>query len=153
MDRHRFRDKSYKIKYLCFDCRKVFKRLVLSDLDPAKVTREDEAPAKCPQCGTLMTETGSKLRVPVSHDKKAWEVLRLLNEFGESSMHGHLYSSTDGPLTLPGGPVTTLKRLKEAVAFYEANQIKLMNAPAKLRGDSMKYYGEWLTRAKRLLRS
>jgi len=149
-----FHEKTYKTKYICFACRKVYKRMLLADIDPANPVSAAEKQAKCPQCGKIMTAASPKFRVPPEQNLKAWAVLGLLSEIEGSNANGSPFgSSGGGQYVLPNGPVAARKQLELAIAFYESNQRKLMNAPEWIRGDSMRHFGQWLDRAKSILRT
>lgn len=70
----------YKYKYVCTDCRKVFKRKILSDF---KDTEECfDKVAKCPQCSNTLTYVGQKFRAPRIQNEQAWKSLAILLDLG-----------------------------------------------------------------------
>ncbi|NDV79034.1 hypothetical protein [Dysgonomonas sp. 511] len=63
---------SYKPHYACFDCRKMFRRRLLNDIDRDEKVSVD---AKCPQCGGYMANMGLDFKPPKKDDLKAWKHL------------------------------------------------------------------------------
>ena len=60
----------YKQHYACFNCRKTFKRRLLSDLESKDDFQLKEA--KCPDCGQLMANMGKDFEAPKKSAIKAW---------------------------------------------------------------------------------
>jgi hypothetical protein len=59
--------------WACFDCRKSF----------AKEPVAKDAPArKCPQCARPMTDMGAYFEPPRKQNKKRWEVMKILADYG-----------------------------------------------------------------------
>lgn len=56
--------------WACFDCRKSF----------AKDT--SDTPRKCPECARPMTDMGAFFEPPRKLNKKRWEVMKVLADFG-----------------------------------------------------------------------
>ncbi len=118
MDTKAFKGKTYKIKHICFNCRKVFKRRDHSDIYPetAGKTNRIEKEPKCPGCGNSMIATGAKFRTPIKDDKQSWEILKIIYDItpeGHSQeIFGHLYSVTE-KFSIPGGKVAMQKLLTE----------------------------------------
>lgn len=76
----------YKYKYVCTDCRKVFKRKILSDF---KDTEECfQMDAKCPQCSNTLIYVGQKFRAPRIQNEQAWKSLAILLDIGLVSYDG-----------------------------------------------------------------
>ncbi len=75
-----FVDKPYKSKYICTDCRKVFKRRVLSDITSDEDVEEKEP--KCPDCGNSTSWIGPKFRAPKLDKFKAWNSIKVLHDIG-----------------------------------------------------------------------
>lgn len=71
---------NYKPHYACFDCRKTFKRRLLSDIESCDEFQVKEA--KCPDCGQLMANMGKDFEAPRKSDIKAWGHIRLLYSVG-----------------------------------------------------------------------
>lgn len=70
----------YKPKYICCNCRKVFKRRLPNDID---MKPEDyQVEAKCPSCGNSAINIGPKFRAPKIDNIKAWKSLEVLLEIG-----------------------------------------------------------------------
>ena len=70
----------YKPHYACFNCRKTFKRRLLSDLESKDDFQLREA--KCPDCGQLMANMGKDFEAPKKSAIKAWEHFKLLYSVG-----------------------------------------------------------------------
>jgi len=75
-----FVERPYKSKYICTDCRKSFKRKLLSDITTDKDI-EEKAP-KCPDCGKLTNWIGPKFRVPKTDNIQAWNSIKTLYDIG-----------------------------------------------------------------------
>lgn len=71
----------YKPHYACFECRKTFKRRLLSDIK--KGTKVSIA-AKCPECGNLTADMGLDFESPRKDDYKSWEHMKNLYTVGET---------------------------------------------------------------------
>ena len=76
----RYALKVYKPHYACFACRKMYRRRLKQDVDPAG---PDRAPC-CPQCRGPVADMGLDFAPPPSGDVKAWRVLEELYEVGET---------------------------------------------------------------------
>ncbi len=72
-------EKPYKSKYLCFECRKCFKRKVAINIP--KLNNEIQK-AKCPECGKSSSWVGPKFRPPKSNNTNEWESIRTLSNIG-----------------------------------------------------------------------
>jgi DNA-directed RNA polymerase subunit RPC12/RpoP len=95
-----FVDKPYKSKYICADCKKVFKRRILSDITSDNELEEKEP--KCPDCGNLTSWIGPKFRAPKSDNIKAWNSIRVLNDIGVFNMIGFASDKMTIPETKKG---------------------------------------------------
>jgi DNA-directed RNA polymerase subunit RPC12/RpoP len=73
-------DRPYKSKYICTDCRKIFKRRILSDISTEKDLKEKEP--KCPDCGNPTSWIGPKFRAPKKDNVAAWESIKIFNDLG-----------------------------------------------------------------------
>ena len=73
---------SYKSHYACFNCRKTFKRRLLSDILHGDNKESKETPSKCPECSQLMANMGLDFESPKKKDVKSWEHLSTLYEVG-----------------------------------------------------------------------
>lgn len=69
----------YKPHYACFECKKVFKRKLLKDVNR---DMNETSPAKCPQCGNLMADMGLDFKAPASKDIKSWQHVKSLYSVG-----------------------------------------------------------------------
>lgn len=81
-----FVDRPYKSKFICTDCRKVFKRRILSDIAGNKNVVEKEP--KCPDCGKHTSWIGPKFRAPKSENLMAWKSIKILNDMGMLDFKG-----------------------------------------------------------------
>jgi DNA-directed RNA polymerase subunit RPC12/RpoP len=70
---------AYKPHYACFNCRKTFKRRLLSDINRGQATG---VAAKCPQCSSLTAYMGYDFESPKKNDLKAWAHIKSLYSVG-----------------------------------------------------------------------
>ncbi|MGI4869963.1 MAG: hypothetical protein ACRYFX_02160 [Janthinobacterium lividum] len=122
---------SYKQHYACFDCRKTFKRRLLSDIAPGRQesvagrwfradaqqplpTEPDATPAKCPDCGGLTASMGLDFATPPKTDRKAWEHLRSLYAVG-IAFHS---CGCGGPGLVPATPEALVAHLETQLQGY-----------------------------------
>lgn len=70
---------SYKPHYACFNCRKTFKRRLMSDIERGEKSVQE---AKCPECGELMANMGLDFESPKKDDVKKWEHIKSLYSVG-----------------------------------------------------------------------
>ncbi|KIA98269.1 hypothetical protein OA93_10820 [Flavobacterium sp. KMS] len=70
---------SYKPHYACFDCRKTFKRRLMTDIERGEKSVQE---AKCPECGELMANMGLDFESPKKDDVKKWEHIKSLYSVG-----------------------------------------------------------------------
>jgi hypothetical protein len=69
----------YKRHFVCFACRKAFKRPPVSDWPRAWTPPESEFdPAPCPDCGRRMADLGLDFKPPRRTDREHWEVVEFL---------------------------------------------------------------------------
>jgi hypothetical protein len=95
----RYSSHVYKPHYACFNCRKAFKRPLLSDAgrhqsvtgrwyaeQAGKVAQgwgvEEQSAATCPDCGEPMADMGLDFKAPIRANHKAWQHLRALYTVG-----------------------------------------------------------------------
>ncbi|MES2690199.1 MAG: hypothetical protein V4658_07335 [Bacteroidota bacterium] len=90
-------ERPYKSKYICIDCRKSFKRKVLSDIMPDKDI--EEKAHKCPDCGKPTNYIGPKFRAPKTDNIKAWNSIRALHDIGVLNFIGWANTYVDIPET------------------------------------------------------
>ncbi len=106
-------ERPYKTKFICFDCRKVYKRKVATDFNGT----EDEHPASCPECGIQSTWIGPKFRPPKSDDIKSWNSIAVLSRIGLLCFIGFANNQTVIP-TSKKALKTLLEQIKRS---YELN--------------------------------
>ena len=63
----------YKEHFVCFDCRKMFKKTAYAQLptDKRPSTYEEYRPT-CPECGQPMHNLGKEFKPPKQNNLKAW---------------------------------------------------------------------------------
>ena len=105
----------YKYKYICTDCRKSFKRKILSDL--TKYKNLEEKDPKCPDCGKLTDVIGPKFRAPKADNIKAWKSIKVLHDIGVLNFVGWATAHIEIPVTTKA----LQNFLKELKADYEWN--------------------------------
>lgn len=69
----------YKPHFVCFECRKMFRRRLLKDINYGQ---KESVEAKCPQCGGLIADMGLDFKPPKTDDVKAWNHLQDLYSVG-----------------------------------------------------------------------
>lgn len=111
---HYFID-TYKSKYICTDCRKSFKRKLLSDITADKDI-EEKAP-KCPDCGKSTHWIGPKFRAPKVDNIKAWDSIRVLSDIGLLSVFWGATNYVD----IPQSKKALDEFLKNVKEKYECN--------------------------------
>lgn len=89
-------NKPYKSKYICVNCRKAFKRRVLSDIG-GNLTAEKEH--RCPDCGNTTSWIGPKFRPPKSDNRKAWNSIGVLQSIGALDFLGWASETVEIPET------------------------------------------------------
>jgi DNA-directed RNA polymerase subunit RPC12/RpoP len=104
-----FAGETYKSKYICATCRKVFKRKILSDISKDTVEKEP----KCPECGALTTWIGPKFRAPKTDNLKAWNSVKILGDIGVLNFIGFASNKIKIP--------ETTKALKEMLLEIKEN--------------------------------
>jgi DNA-directed RNA polymerase subunit RPC12/RpoP len=101
----------YKTKYICFDCKKSFKRKVLNDIINDKEL--DEIEHKCPDCGKLTTWIGPKFRAPKQNETSTWHSIKVLQELGLLHFSGWATNRVEIP--------NTTKKLKSVLENLKEN--------------------------------
>ena len=92
-----FIERPYKSKYICTDCRKSFKRKILSDITTDKDIEEKEP--KCPDCGKPTNWIGPKFRAPKTENTIAWNAIKVLYDLGLLNFIGWANNFIDIPET------------------------------------------------------
>lgn len=110
----RYAFSAYKPHYVCFDCRKMFRRRLLKDIDRDK---ENSIEAKCPQCGGLMADMGLDFKPPRKTDIKAWQNVKDLYNVG-ITFHS---CGCSGPGYIPKDREEIIKRLSDTRISYINN--------------------------------
>lgn len=114
----RYAMSTYKEHYVCFECRKTFKRRLLRDVNREKViNKEEELPSKCPECGQLMANMGKDLESPKKKDLTTWSHLKSLYQAG-ITFHS---CGCIGPGYVPKDKTALIKSLKECRLSYISN--------------------------------
>lgn len=110
----RYSTAPYKPHYACFECRKTFKRRLMSDIN-----RDDKrtVEAKCPQCGQLMADMGLDFASPPKDHIKAWAHLKDLYTVG-ITFHS---CGCSGPGYIPASPEQLYEYLEEIKQTYLEN--------------------------------
>lgn len=80
----RYAHHQYKPHYACFQCRKTFKRQLLSDITGNSKSAWQNYEAKCPQCGAFMVSMGMDFEAPPQNDLKKWKMMEGLYMLGET---------------------------------------------------------------------
>lgn len=109
----KFQTYQSSMQYVCFDCRKGFKKYV-------DMLTESEKKQACPQCGENMYMAGIAFKAPKKEDKKQWDKVKLLilNEFVF-----YRDSEIEVPLKTPREALEFLERHKDT----QVNKDKLKN--------------------------
>jgi len=110
-------EKPYKPKYLCFDCKKCFKRKVVNDIH--ELTSEIQI-AKCPECGKPSTWVGPKFRPPKSANTKEWESIRILSRIGILHFRGFATNKIE----IPKSRKSLMEELKSIREICQINMEK-----------------------------
>jgi DNA-directed RNA polymerase subunit RPC12/RpoP len=92
-----FIERPYKSKYICADCRKVFKRKILADITKGRNIQEKEP--KCPDCGGRTSWIGPKFRAPKSDNINAWNSINTMHDIGVLNFIGWANNHLDIPET------------------------------------------------------
>lgn len=92
-----FIERPYKSKYICMDCKKSFKRKILSDIATDNDIEEKEP--KCPDCGNPTNWIGPKFRAPKTDNIKAWNSIKALHDIGVLNFIGWANTYVDIPET------------------------------------------------------
>ena len=103
-----FNESQYKSKFICVDCRKVFKRPILKDISKEETL---ETEPKCPDCGAMTYWIGPKFRAPKLDKIKAWNSVKVLLDIGVLNFLGY----ANNPMTIP----ETTKGLKELLLLMK----------------------------------
>lgn len=107
----------YKPHFVCFSCRKMFRRRLLKDIG---VSSSGSVDAKCPQCGNLMADMGLDFKAPRQKDIKAWAHIQDLYSVG-ITFHS---CGCSGPGYIPKNREEILKQLESTKSIY-INHIRL----------------------------
>lgn len=108
----------YKSHYACFNCRKTFKRRLLSDILEGHHKAEKGSPAKCPECSGLMANMGLDFETPKKTDIKAWSHIATLYTVG-ITFHS---CGCNGPGYIPSDSKALLLFFEEIKEHYLEHQ-------------------------------
>ena len=128
----RYSMSTYKPHYACFNCRKTFKRRLLTDLNPI-IAATVSKPSKCPECGELMADMGLDFKAPAKSDKKAWEHLANLYKAGVTFHSCGCY----GPGFVPKSRQALVDMLEERKTRYIRNRRFWSNQLGKAPGEGL----------------
>lgn len=109
---------TYKPHYACFDCKKAFKRRLLSDILDGTSKDENESPAKCPECGRIMADMGLDFEAPKKSNGKAWKHISDLYRVG-ITFHS---CGCSGPGYIPNDSKELINHLSGIKDIYLENQ-------------------------------
>ena len=107
---------SYKSHYACFDCRKTFKRKLLSDIQ--EDSSVEESPAKCPECTGPMADMGLDFESPKKKDVKTWNKMAALYSVG-ITFHS---CGCSGPGYIPRDKDSLIEHLNRVKVNYLQHQ-------------------------------
>jgi len=105
---------SYKPHYASFNCRKTFKRRLMSDI---KKGEKSVFEAKCPECAELMASMGLDFESPKKDDVKKWEHLKSLYSVG-ITFHS---CGCSGPGYIPNSKEKIIEYFEEIKKRYLEN--------------------------------
>jgi hypothetical protein len=108
-------ERPYKTKFICWTCRKVFKRRLLSDFkrDIEHTPTTDEV---CPNCGKAGRFVGPQFRAPKLGDAHAWRTMETLCSIGLLFLGGGF---SGGRFNIPKSEKQLEEYLKQVKASYE----------------------------------
>lgn len=109
-------EKSYKSKYICVDCRKVFKRKLLSDF--TNETNIEEKEPTCPQCKKKTQWIGPKFRAPKMDNTNAWNSIKALKEIG---ILGSFFGWASGDSEIPESEKALREKLLNKKESYKCS--------------------------------
>lgn len=143
-----FGERPYKSKYICTDCRKSFKRKLLSDITTDKDIKE-KAP-KCPDCGKLTNWIGPKFRAPKTDNIKAWNSIKTLYDIGLLNFIGWGNNYDDIPETTKSLN-DFLKDLKETYEWKIKRLTTIEYSPDNK--NQIKYFSEAIKKIEKHLQT
>lgn len=121
----------YKPHYVCFNCRKMFKRRLLHDIREGD---KEGTVAKCPQCGGLTADMGLDFKPPRSNNIKAWEHIHNLFKVG-ITFHS---CGCSGPGYIPSTKEKLLEELERRKLSYIENMRLWLNYEFPATRDELK---------------
>lgn len=124
---------TYKPHYACFDCRKTYKRKLLSDL--SKDENAVSVEAKCPECGQLMANMGLDFKAPKKEAIKEWKHIALLFEVG-IAFHS---CGCSGPGYIPKNATALVEHLSKQRTWYEEQLCYWKKKQAATRKGNRKF--------------
>lgn len=110
----RYAFSTYKPHLVCFECRKMFRRRLLRDINHGQ---KESVEAKCPQCGGLMADMGLDFKAPQKDDIKAWKHVQDLYTVG-MTFHS---CGCSGPGYIPRDKEQILNKLEYTKKSYIEN--------------------------------
>lgn len=100
----------YKERWVCFDCRKMFRQMSLAGVGEA-----DEPKRICPQCAQAMLNMGGFFAPPPMTKVKLWRVARVVAEQGFRCTS---VSAAQLFWTLAGCPSSTVAQIMARIAGH-----------------------------------
>lgn len=133
---------AYKPHYICFECRKTFKRRLFID-----IRKGNETPhAKCPQCGELMAEVGKDFKAPAKNAIKEWQHVKQLYMVGIRFFS----CGCSGPGYIPADKEALIQYFQNIIEQYNKeldfwrNRIEPITQAQKSRERSL--YGKYINK-------
>jgi DNA-directed RNA polymerase subunit RPC12/RpoP len=110
--------KAPTVKFVCFECRKSFKRSISTGLDELD-------PPKCPECSRNTSWIGQKFRPPKITNIRAWKSIKLLSEIGLLDLGG---VGGDKSIEIPESTQKLKSLLLESKEHYECQIRKCISS-------------------------
>ena len=120
----------YKERWVCFDCRKMFRQMSL-----ANVSEAEESNRICPQCAQAMVNLGSFFAPPPSTEQQLWQVVRVVAEQG---FHCRSVSASMLFWQLAGRPNSTVPQIMARIAKHREGKGEELLAAIQKKGQAKK---------------
>ncbi|MBL8203874.1 MAG: hypothetical protein JNM09_06555 [Blastocatellia bacterium] len=122
--------KRYKERWVCFDCRKMFRQM-----SQIGVAEADEPKRICPQCAQPMMNMGSFFAPPPTADINLWRVARVVAEQG---FHCRKISASWLFWELAGRPNSTVPQIMARIAKHREGKGEELLAAIQKKGQAKK---------------